>query len=359
MITFNDNAFGAIEFTVEWKKNGLTHEERFLGRKINPVNDVFPRGMRDELEGKKVGDSVTMTFEPRMCIPRHRDSQVKTIPLDRLRPKTVDGRPIVPLEGRFYPQGHINGLLDVYPDTLTPFRLIELDEDDETFVADCNHPLANTPVTITATIQYLEERDTGTYGSLTHWREKTCDWGPGMQAMFDDEPTTFFHPAFFDRIDTSDTEFTPPAMDARACENLDSIYARFIKPDMRVLDLSMGSDRPEGKYDAAVCTLSLEYMTRPVDILRYVAHFLNPGAPVLIGFTSHYDRERVIQGWADLHEFERMGLALEYLRVANLFEDAGTVSVRNDWRDKDDPLFMETKGVSDPVYVAYGHKKHA
>ena len=355
MIVFNDNTIGAIEFTVTWEKDGLAHEEWFLGRKFNPVNDVFPRGMREALEGKQAGESVTMTYEPRMCIPRHKDSLVQTFGLDRLRRKTVDGRPVIPLEGRFYPQGHINGLLDVYPDTLTPFRLIELD--DDTFTADRNHPLANIPVTITATIQHVEERATGTYGSLTHWRETTCDWGPGMQAMFDGEPTTFFHPGFFDRVDNSDTEFAPPAMDETARSNMEAIQARLIKPDMRVLDFSLGTTRPEGRYDAAVCTCSVEYMTRPVDILRYVVHFLEPGAPVVFGFTNRYAPDRVIRGWTELHEFERMGLALEYLRVADLLENAGTMSMRNDWREENDPRFLETKGVSDSVFVAYGHRK--
>lgn len=355
MIAFNDNTVGAIEFTVNWERDGLKHEEWFLGRKFNPVNDIFPRGMREALEGKRAGESVTRTFEPRLCIPRHRESLVQTFERYRLRKKTVDAKPIIPLEGRFYPQGHIDGLLDVYPDTLTPFRLLELD--DDSFIADRNHPLATIPVTFTATIQYVEKRDSGTYGSLTHWRETTCDWGPGMQAMHDGEPTTFFHPAFFDRVDDSESEFLPPAMDNRAQDNLRKIQARFIKPGMQVLDLSLGSPRPKGKYDAAVCTCSLEYMTRPVDILRYVAHFLDPGAPVILAFTNSYDPARAIRGWTELHEFERMGLALEYLRVAGLFKDAGTVSMRNDWRDRNDPLFMETKGVSDPVYVAYGHKK--
>ncbi|BCS87659.1 class I SAM-dependent methyltransferase [Pseudodesulfovibrio sediminis] len=356
MTHFSDTTIGAIEFAITWELDDRHHEEWFLGRKFNPVNDVFPRGMRAALEGKKAGESVTMTYEPRMCIPRFKDKLVQTIPLDRLRPKTLSGRPIIPQEGRFYPQGHINGLLDIYPDTLTPFRLLELDEDSETFIADRNHPLANIPVTITATIQYVEERDTGTYGSLTHWRETTCDWGPGMQAMHDEEPTEFFHSAFFDQLNTIDAPFSPPPMDQTARENLEKIHARFLKPEMRILDLSMDSERPQGKYDAAVCTCSLEYMTRPVDILRYVVHFLKPGAPVLIGFTNHYDPEHVIQGWIDLHEFERMGLALEYLRVAKLDERAGSVSMRNDWRKKDDPKFMDTKGVSDPVYVVYGHK---
>ena len=209
---------------------------------------------------------------------------------------------------------------------------------------------------MTATIQYLEKRGTGTYGSLTHWREKTCDWGPGMQTQLAGEPTDFFHPAFFDQKKTDDAPFAPPAMDDTARRNLDKAYARFIKPGMRVLDLSMGTERPQGKYDAAICTCSVEYMHRPVDIIRFVSHFLEPGSPMLIGFTNRYDPDRAIRGWTELHEFERMGLVLEYLRFTRLDKDAGTLSFRNDWRPKDDPLFNETKGVSDSVFVVYGHK---
>ncbi|MGE4421090.1 MAG: hypothetical protein AB7D39_02220 [Pseudodesulfovibrio sp.] len=354
MTVFNDNAIGALEFTVTWERDGEQYEEWFLGRRVNPVNDIFPRGMREALEGKRAGESVVFTYEPRLCIPRRRDSLVLRLTRDRLRRKTVSGEPILPRVGRFYPQGHIDGLLDVYPDTLTPFRLVDLD--DETFTADRNHPLADVPVTIEAKIQYMEPRDVGAYGSLTHWREATCDWGPGMQAMLDGEPPDFFHPAFFDRAADLGEDFRPPAPDAAALRNYQRILARFVRPGMRVLDLSPDSERPTGQYDAAACLCALEYMDRPVDILRYIAHFLPPGAPVVLAFTDAFDPDRAIRGWRELHPFERMGLALEYLRMAGFTEGLGTVSVRNDWRDRDDPAFLKTRGVSDPVFVAYGRK---
>jgi FKBP-type peptidyl-prolyl cis-trans isomerase 2 len=354
MTVFNDNAIGALEFTVTWERDGRSHEEWFLGRKVNPANDIFPRGMREALEDKRAGESVAFTFEPRLCIPRRKESLVLTLGRDRLRRKTVSGVPIIFRQGRFYPQGHIDGLLDVYPDTLTPFRLTDLD--DETFTADRNHPLADVPVTIEARIQYLEERDTGTYGSLTHWRETACDWGPGMQTLLDGEPPDFFHPAFFDRAADLGEDFRPPEPDAAALRNYQRVLARFAKPGMRVLDLSPDSERPSGKYDAAACLCTLEYMDRPVDILRYIDHFLTPGAPVVLAFTDRFDPDRAIRGWGELHPFERMGVALEYQRMAGFTEGLGTVSMRNDWRDRDDPAFLETRGVSDPVFVAYGRK---
>lgn len=356
MIQFSDNTIGAIEFTIRWSKNSISHEEWFLGRKFNPVNDIFPRDMREELEGKHAGECVTFKYMPRMCIPRYKDNLILTRGLERLRPKTVLGRNIIPRVGRFYPQGHINGLRDIYPDTLNPFRLIELDE--EQFVADCNHPLATIPITIEARIQDIEERGIGTYGSLTHWREKTCDWGPGMQAMHNNHPTDFFHPGFFDTIDTSGIPFSPPPLDAKAMTNLNKAYARFITPDMRRFDFLLdSSSKPKGQYDAIVFTLSMEYLRAPVTTLKDLSQHLAPGGVVLVGFTAHYDPAEVIQGWIDMYEFERMGLILEYLRQAGLDADAGTISMRNDWRNQDDPKFLETRGVSDPVYIVYGHKK--
>jgi len=355
MITFNDSVIGALEFTVSWEKDGISHVEWFLGRKLNPVNDIFPRGMREALEGKKAGESVAFTYEPRMCIPRFKETLVELHPLRNLRPKTFQGRPIIPQIGRFYPQGFIFYKRDNNSDNLTPFRLTNTD--DTNFSADCNHPLANVPVTIEAKIQYLEKRETGTFGSLTHWREKTCDWGPGMQAQHDGQPTDFFHDAFFDRRDAIDTPFTPPTVDATAHDNFKKLFAQFLKPKMRVLDLSATlSIPPKGKYDAALCTLSIEYMPDPITTLKAVKDHLKPGGIILIGFTNHYDKNHVIQGWIDLHEFERMGLVMDYLRQAELDTNAGTISKRNDWRPQDDPHFIETRGVSDPVYVVYGHK---
>lgn len=355
MRVFDDNGVGALEFTIAWEKDGVRHEDWFLGRKFNAVNDIFPRGMREALEGKRAGDSVTLTYEPRMCIPRHRKSQVLTLPLDRLRKKTLTGRPIIPRVGRFYPLGHIDGLLDVYPDTLTPFRLIGLT--DTHFTADRNHPLSEETVTITATIQYIEPRDTGTYGSLTHWRETTCDWGPGMPTMHQGRPTDFFCDGFFDRRDVPKADFIPPAIDEQANRNMQALIGRHIPDNERVLDFSRTDVPGTGTFQGARCVLGVEYMSDPFITFAEVADRLPPGAPVAVGYSNRFDATCVIDGWAQLHEFERAGLVLEYLRRAGLDADARTYSMRNDWRVKKDPQFLETKGVSDPVFVVIGHKR--
>ena len=125
MTVFNDNAIGALEFTVTWERDGERHEEWFLGRKVNPVNDIFPRGMREALEGKQAGDSVVFTYEPRLCIPRRKESLVLRLGRDRLRRKTVSGKPIVPRVGRFLSPGSHRravGRLPGHPDPVPADR---------------------------------------------------------------------------------------------------------------------------------------------------------------------------------------------------------------------------------------------
>ncbi|WP_419788316.1 methyltransferase domain-containing protein [Pseudodesulfovibrio sp.] len=355
MLRFCNDTIGALEFSVSWEKDGIRHEERYIGRKFNPVNDIFPQGMREALEGMSTGQSVTLPYEPRYCIPRFRESKVLHLPLRRLRKKDIHAQPIIPRTGRFYPQGHIDGLLDVYPDTLTPFRLVGLE--DDAFIADLNHPLALIPITIEARIQYLEQRDRGTYGSLTHWREATCDWGPGMQTRYKGRPTDFFTPDFFNRQNENETRPIPPMPDAKARENMETVRNRLISPGMKVLDITAECPLASGSFDAAVAVQTFEYEQQPEDLLQNVADRLQPGAPVIIFFTDQWDSASVLRGWTDLHQFERMGLVLEYLRRAGLDFKAGTVSIRNDWRPKDDPRFIETRGVSDPVYAVYGYKR--
>ena len=351
MHAFSNDVLADIEFTVIWTHENIRHEERFLGHWASPAGDIFPRGMRKALEGKKTGESVEINYEPRMCIPRYKDNQVTAFGLDRLRPRTMNGRPIVPGVGRYYPYGHINRLLGIHPDTLTPFRMTALD--DTTFTCDLNHPLARIPVTIKATVGQMQKDEYGPYGQLTHWRETTCDWGPGMQARLDGETPDFFHPAFFD-VAAPDAPIDRPVLDALALENFRARADRLTQGAENILDFSSG-DVPAGEYDAAVCFLGMEYVPDPIALLSSVSKTLRPGSPAVVGFSNLYDPNRVIQGWIDLHDFERPAVVLDYFRQVGLDNDMGTMSARNDRRPKDAPRYQESRGISDPVFIAYGH----
>ena len=65
--------------------------------------------------------------------------------------------------------------------------------------------------------------------------------------------------------------------------------------------------------------------------------------------------EKVINIWNDLHEFERMGLVMEYFQKSKLFKDLETYSIRGLPRPTDDKYFPELMD-SDPIYAVWGYR---
>lgn len=77
---------------------------------------------------------------------------------------------------------------------------------------------------------------------------------------------------------------------------------------------------------------------------------------VMFGFSNRWFPTKATALWLDLHEFERMGLVLEYLLADGGYADLWTFSARNWWRPVDDAHIRQT-WTSDPVYVVGGVRK--
>jgi len=185
-------------------------------------------------------------------------------------------------------------------------------------------------------------------------------------------------------------------LDARALETLNALYRRLIPAQAEVLDLMASfdshlqgiapanlhvlgrnaeeltanraaSNRVEqdlnespvlpvetGSLDAVICTASIEYLTRPADVLAETLRVLRPGGVTVISFSNRWFPSKAIRVWSELHEFERVGLVTQWLRRAGL-EKMHTFSSRGWPRPADDPHAGETP-YSDPVYAVWGFK---
>jgi hypothetical protein len=75
----------------------------------------------------------------------------------------------------------------------------------------------------------------------------------------------------------------------------------------------------------------------------------------VLSFSDRWFPAKVTRLWLELHEFERLGFALDLLLQAGRFTGLETLSVRNWWRPEDDPHIRQT-WVSDPVYMAVGFR---
>jgi FKBP-type peptidyl-prolyl cis-trans isomerase 2 len=390
-----------MELALNWRDGDRTFTDRIVARRVNAWRDIFPPRLRELLEGKTEGESVRMDYAPGELVPDRRETLVNNIDAHRFNGPLVGGRRVRPRVGRFYPQGLFSGFAGVYPGTMTPARVTALD--GRTMTLDRNHPLAGLPLTLTATLHTVQDKISDTGGLLSHWGEELCDHGPGMQARLASGPTAFLGEGFLDRQDDDDARFYARPriighVDARASENLTAMYAKFLRPGMAVLDLmsSVQSHLPDelglhvtglgmngeemtrnpaltehlvhdlnrepqipaqGPFDAVTLSLSAEYLTDPLAVLKSARSLLASDGVILIGVSDRWFPTKTVSGWLELHEFERPGFLLQLLEQAGFRGPMGAESVRLDWRAQNDRHFLETRGVSDPVHVVHAYNK--
>ena len=101
----------------------------------------------------------------------------------------------------------------------------------------------------------------------------------------------------------------------------------------------------EGSFDGVVITVSIQYLTRPIQVFREVNRVLKPGGAFLVIFSNRMFFTKAVSIWTGNNDQQRMDLVASYFRHAGNFEDISGVC-RNPHRG---PL-------DDPVYVVMARK---
>src|SRR6516162_6474375 len=202
-----------------------------------------------------------------------------------------------------------------------------------------------------------------------------------------------FPPEFFRRIDETDDElfYSQPRLvvhiDDGAMKKLGQIYARLLPQGGAILDLmsswrshvpgkvrparlvGLGMNRPEmednpalteivihnlnqnpvlpfadSDFNGAVVTVSIQYMTRPVEIFRGVAKVLKPGAPFIVSFSNRMFPTKAVAIWHSLGEFDRVRLVSRYFQESGNFENMEVID-----------MSAPTEPPSDPIWAVVGY----
>jgi len=87
-------------------------------------------------------------------------------------------------------------------------------------------------------------------------------------------------------------------------------------------DLNADPRLPYGdaEFDAAVVTVSIQYLTRPIEVFRDVGRVLRPGAPFVVTYSNRAFWTKAVRIWQALDDAERAGLIATYFRHAGGFE---------------------------------------
>ncbi|MCW1957351.1 MAG: class I SAM-dependent methyltransferase [Mycobacterium sp.] len=67
-------------------------------------------------------------------------------------------------------------------------------------------------------------------------------------------------------------------------------------------------------FDGAMCTVSVDYLIRPLEVFDEVARVLRPGAPFVCTFSNRCFPTKVIRGWLATDDEFHVRLVAEYFR---------------------------------------------
>jgi SAM-dependent methyltransferase len=211
--------------------------------------------------------------------------------------------------------------------------------------------------------------------------------GPGPEAgtghllPLEEDP---FPPGFFSRQDeTDDADFYVPLrlvthIDDRAIAAVGALYdelgidgevldlmsswiSHFSHPADRLVALGMNAEEmarnpmatdfvvhdlnadptlpfPDESFDDVVCCVSIDYLTRPVEVLRDVGRVLRPGGRFVTTFSNRCFPMKAIRGWLMADDRTRVGIVGLYYRQAGCYERP-FAQLRTPSREPGDPLY--------------------
>ena len=366
--------------------------------------DILPAGIGSKIPGMAAGDRAEAGVASGDVVGAWRADRQLGTALSSFDTHHRRGLEVRPRVGRFYPQGFFHGVKGIFEDAIEPARITGLS--DRGMDLDLNHPLARFPLRVGLRVDQVLpgfDRRGGRCISplddlLRHaglaaplWNGDETDYGDDVDGL--------------SRMDSRDdsTFYATPRMvqhlDDRALQTVNALYRRLIPGHAEVLDLMASFDshlqgvdiaglhllgmNPEelaantpaqertvqdlnetpalplqdGSLDAVICTASIEYLTRPRDVLAETRRVLRPGGLFAVTFSNRWFPTKAIRIWSELHEFERVGMVTQWLQHAG-FTGLQTFSSRGWPRPGDDRHAGETP-YSDPVYAVWGFKPEA
>jgi SAM-dependent methyltransferase len=397
-IKINDKTIARISLAVRYTSEYGKHRDILYLDKFNIWSDAdfLPMLMQLKLISKRAGYREKFSFKKGEVIKANDICFLHTIRNQDFNRHPHHDLNIEPRQGRFYPAGWFNGIIENDITQNSPVRIKHIDED--MIQVDFNHALSEHNIDLEIEV-FSVYKEFGAKGQEPDDCMQRLLLGPGMQLRIKNKKTDFFSDETFERADEDSDElfYTSPRMvnhlDDTALQQVRLLYKELIPKHSDILDLmsSMNSHLPDGinsrtvtglgmnkqeldanpaldarivhdlnldpqlpfadnSFDIVLCTVSVEYLIRPFDVFDEVARVLRPGGKFITTFSNRWFPTKAIQLWPYLHEFERMGLVSEYFLNSGLFKQINTRSVRGLPRPKND---RHTLPLSDPVYAVW------
>jgi SAM-dependent methyltransferase len=104
---------------------------------------------------------------------------------------------------------------------------------------------------------------------------------------------------------------------------------------------------PDGRFDAATCCVSIDYLVRPIEVLRDIARVVKPGGTVVVTFSNRCFPTKVVRGWTAITEAQRCHVVGQFFRHSGRYSEP-QAALCTPANTAGDPLYAVWAMVSDP-----------
>lgn len=97
-------------------------------------------------------------------------------------------------------------------------------------------------------------------------------------------------------------------------------------------------------FDAALCTVSVQYLIHPVAVFREVARVLRPGAPFFVAISNRCFPTKAVAVWQGANDQQHIQLVAGYFQASERFEQIQAED------------HSPTPYQGDPLFIIWGHR---
>ncbi len=110
---------------------------------------------------------------------------------------------------------------------------------------------------------------------------------------------------------------------------------------------------PDNRFDVVVNTVSVDYMTQPLEVFREVSRVLKPDGLFIVVFSNRIFPPKAVNIWKTGTEKQRVELVRRFFSLSRRFAIEGYYESTGKPRPKDDKYFGHGLP-SDPIYAVWG-----
>jgi len=132
--------------------------------------------------------------------------------------------------------------------------------------------------------------------------------------------------------------------------NANELKLNKVADDFQPRNLNIVSELPydTASFDIVTCTVSFDYLTKPLEVMKEVGRVLKPGGTVILSTSNRCFPTKAVDIWLRTNDVEHCVIYASYMHYSDAFEAP---------QARDITPFFGKIGLGDPMYAIWAKRR--